>query len=85
MAMKTYTIEEIEDKYIGKKGTEKRNKYEKELREELQTIIIIKLMTFWSKTHAKYACLLYFQANYLEFPKKSHTFAPTNKPRWRNR
>lgn len=22
MAMKTYTIEEIEDKYIGKKGTE---------------------------------------------------------------
>ena len=58
MAMKTYTIEEIEDKYIGKKG---------------------------SKTHAKYACLLYFQANYLEFPKKSHTFALANKPRWRNR
>ena len=36
MAMKTYTLEELEDKYIGKKGTEKRNKYEQELREELQ-------------------------------------------------
>ena len=34
--MKTYTLEELEDKYIGKKGTEKRNKYEQELREELQ-------------------------------------------------
>ena len=37
MAMKTYTLEELEDKYIGKKGTEKRNKYEQELSEELQT------------------------------------------------
>mgnify|MGYP003483202762 CR=1 FL=1 len=36
MAMKTYTLEELEDKYIGKKGTEKRNKYEQELSEELQ-------------------------------------------------
>ena len=36
MAMKTYTLEELEDKYIGKKGTEKRNKYEQEQSEELQ-------------------------------------------------
>ena len=34
--MKTYTLEELEDKYIGKKGTEKRDKYEQDLREELQ-------------------------------------------------
>lgn len=35
--MKTYTFEEAKDKYLGKKGTEKREKYEHELRLELIT------------------------------------------------
>ncbi|UZO79980.1 helix-turn-helix domain-containing protein [Aquimarina sp. ERC-38] len=30
--MKTYTFDEAKDKYIGKKGTAKRNAYENELR-----------------------------------------------------
>ena len=29
--MKTYSLEELTDKYIGKKGTKKRNKFENEL------------------------------------------------------
>ena len=29
--MKFYTLEEIEDKYIGEKGTPKRDKYEADL------------------------------------------------------
>lgn len=33
--MKQYTMAEMEDKYIGKKGTEERNEYEYELRMEL--------------------------------------------------
>ncbi len=33
--MKTYTFDEVKDKYLGKKGTEKREKYEYELRLEL--------------------------------------------------
>jgi len=36
MAMKVYTLEEMEDKYIGKMGTSKRDKYEQELNDELQ-------------------------------------------------
>jgi DNA-binding XRE family transcriptional regulator len=38
--MKTYTLEEITDKYIGKKGTVKRNTFEEELRLDIlgQTI-----------------------------------------------
>lgn len=33
--MKVYTLEEMEDKYIGKKGTPERDQYEQELAEEL--------------------------------------------------
>jgi DNA-binding XRE family transcriptional regulator len=38
--MKTYTLEELTDKHIGKKGTKKRDEFENELRLELlgQTI-----------------------------------------------
>jgi DNA-binding XRE family transcriptional regulator len=35
--MKTYSFEEAKDKYLGKKGTEKREKYEHELHLELIT------------------------------------------------
>ena len=31
MAMKTYTLEELEDKYIGKKGSPARDRYENEI------------------------------------------------------
>ncbi len=34
--MKTYTLEEMEDKHIGKVGTPERDKYEQELAEEIQ-------------------------------------------------
>lgn len=30
--MKTYSLEELTDKYIGKKGTQKRNEFKNELR-----------------------------------------------------
>jgi DNA-binding XRE family transcriptional regulator len=33
--MKTYTLEEVKDKYLGKRGSEKREKYEQELRLDL--------------------------------------------------
>ena len=33
--MKTYTFDEVKDKYIGKKGTAKREAYENELRLDL--------------------------------------------------
>tara|TARA_R110000868_G_scaffold68532_1_gene202600 strand:+ start:576 stop:893 length:318 start_codon:yes stop_codon:yes gene_type:complete len=33
--MKTYTLDEAKDKYIGKKGTEERETYENELRLDL--------------------------------------------------
>lgn len=33
--MKTYSLEDLTDKYIGKKGTKKRNKFENELRLDL--------------------------------------------------
>lgn len=38
--MKTYSLDELTDKYIGEKGTEKRNDFENELRLDLlgQTI-----------------------------------------------
>lgn len=36
MAVKVYTLEEMEDKYIGKVGIPKRDKYEQELSEEIQ-------------------------------------------------
>ena len=35
MAMKVYTLDEMEDKYIGKVGTPERDKYEQELADEL--------------------------------------------------
>jgi len=35
MAMKFYTLEEMEDKYIGKVGTPERDQYEQELADEL--------------------------------------------------
>ena len=34
-ALKTYSIEEVTDKYIGKRGTEKREAFEQELRLDL--------------------------------------------------
>ena len=36
MAMKNYTLEELEDKFIGEIGTLARDKYEQGLKEELQ-------------------------------------------------
>lgn len=33
--MKTYSFDEVKDKYLGKKGTDKRDKYENELRMDL--------------------------------------------------
>ena len=36
MAMKTYTLEELTDEAIGKKGTPKRDKFDQDLRAELQ-------------------------------------------------
>jgi len=33
--MKTYTFDEVKDKYLGKKGTDKRESYENELRLDL--------------------------------------------------
>ena len=36
MAIKTYTLDELKDKYIGEVGTSKRDEYEKALKEELQ-------------------------------------------------
>ena len=33
--MKTYSLEELTDKYIGKKGTQKRDRFEQELRIDL--------------------------------------------------
>jgi ribosome-binding protein aMBF1 (putative translation factor) len=35
MAMKVYTLEEMEDRHIGKVGTPERDRYEQELSEEL--------------------------------------------------
>lgn len=34
--MRTYTLEELTDKYIGKKGTPKRDKFDADLKAELQ-------------------------------------------------
>lgn len=36
MAIKTYTLEELEDKFVGEIGTPVRDKYEQSLKEELQ-------------------------------------------------
>lgn len=36
MAMKTYTLDELTDEAIGKIGTPKRDKFEADLKEELQ-------------------------------------------------
>lgn len=43
--MKTYGLDELTDKYIGKKGTKKRNEFENELRLDLlgQTIKQVRL------------------------------------------
>lgn len=43
--MKTYSLDELTDKYIGKKGTEKRDDFENELRLDLlgQTIKKVRL------------------------------------------
>ncbi len=43
--MKTYSLEEVTDKYIGKKGTKKRDEFENELRLDLlgQTIKQVRL------------------------------------------
>ena len=34
-AMKTYTLDEVKDRYLGKKGTAERDAYENELRLDL--------------------------------------------------
>ena len=34
--MKTYTLDELTDKYIGKIGTPERDKFEQDLKEELE-------------------------------------------------
>ena len=34
--MKTYTLDELTDKYVGETGTPKRDKFEQDLNEELQ-------------------------------------------------
>lgn len=34
--MKTYTLDELTDKYIGKKGTPKRDKFDADLKAEIQ-------------------------------------------------
>lgn len=36
MAMKTYTLDEVKDEFIGKAGTPERDQYEQSLKEELQ-------------------------------------------------
>lgn len=36
MAMKTYTLDELTDKYIGEKGTPRRDKFEADLKAEIQ-------------------------------------------------
>lgn len=36
MAMKTYTLDEMKDEFIGKIGTPERDKFEQDLKEELQ-------------------------------------------------
>lgn len=36
MAMKVYTLGEIEDKYIGKVGTPRRDEYEKKVNAEIE-------------------------------------------------
>ena len=43
--MKTYSLDELTDKYIGKKGTKKRKEFESELRLDLlgQTIKQVRL------------------------------------------
>ena len=38
--MKTYSLEELTDKYIGKKGTKKRDEFENELRLDLLGLAI---------------------------------------------
>lgn len=45
--MKTYSLDELTNKYIGKKGTEKRDEFENELRLDLlgQTITRVRLNT----------------------------------------
>ena len=47
MAMKVYTLEEIQDKYIGKLGTPQRDKYEQDLSEELEPINQLARMPFF--------------------------------------
>jgi HTH-type transcriptional regulator/antitoxin HipB len=36
--METYTLDEVKDKYLGKKGTVERDAYENELRLDFTTI-----------------------------------------------
>lgn len=38
--MKTYSLEQLTDKYIGKKGTPKRDQFENELRMDLLGLAI---------------------------------------------
>ena len=37
--MKTYTLDELTDKYIGKIGTPERDKFEQDLKEELEAYL----------------------------------------------
>ncbi len=40
--MKTYSLDEVTDKYVGKRGTEKREKFEQELNLELLGLAVKK-------------------------------------------
>ena len=45
MAMKFYTLEEMEDKYIGKVDTPERDQYEQELADELHAYYVGKAIS----------------------------------------
>ena len=38
--MKVYTLDEVKDEFIGKVGTPKRDKYEQDLKEEIQAYFV---------------------------------------------
>lgn len=40
MAMKIYTLEELEDKHIGKIGTPERDEYEKKVKAEIEAYYV---------------------------------------------
>ena len=53
--MKTYSLDEIEDKFIGVRGSKKRDKYEKEL-----SLEILKEKSFWEHLKQSMAKGIYY-------------------------